>query len=383
MFAVAGAKIGDTVNARKPPRYIVGNGQAVTPQSMVETSVPVKLTDQLNVALDASTADFALSIDEFSTRFLGPAAKAIANQIDFLGTSRMYKQVWNWTGTPGTPPSSVSTALALVSNSKLNLDNNGTPSGPRHMVLSSSQEQSIVSNLTATVYNPQRDISEQYREGSMGRLFGFEMWMDQNIYTHTVGTLAGTPLVNGANQTGNSLITDGWTATTSVLNEGDIITIDKASGGVNDVNAVNPQSRVDVGSRANFVVTATTFADGSGNMTIPISPAIVPSGQFQNVTAVPDDNGVIKTFGAATTYSAKTTPQGLAFHPDAFTLVTADLPVYEKGVVEGYRVASPQLGISLRVIKAYNVLTDQLVTRVDVLMGWALLYGELATRIVT
>jgi hypothetical protein len=140
---------------------------------------------------------------------------------------------------------------------------------------------------------------------------------------------------------------------------------------------------VDVGSRANFVVTATTFADGSGNMTIPISPAIVPSGQFQNVKAVPDDNGVIKTFGAATTYSAKTTPQGLAFHPDAFTLVPADLPVYEKGVVEGYRVASPQLGISLRVIKAYNVLTDQLVTRVDVLMGWALLYGELATRIVT
>jgi len=43
---------------------------------------------------------------------------------------------------------------------------------------------------------------------------------------NTLGTSTGTPLVNGASQTGTSIITDGWTASTLVLKAGDYISIE-------------------------------------------------------------------------------------------------------------------------------------------------------------
>ncbi len=42
------------------------------------------------------------------------------------------------------------------------------------------------------------------------------------------GTGAGSPLVNGASQTGYSLVTDGWTPSSNVLKPGDFIQIDNS-----------------------------------------------------------------------------------------------------------------------------------------------------------
>lgn len=68
----------------------------------------------------------------------------------------------------------------------------------------------------------------------------------------TQGTSTGTPLVNGASQTGNSIITDGWTASTAILKAGDFISV---GGELKQVSS-------DVSS------------DGSGNATITFQPAI-------------------------------------------------------------------------------------------------------------
>lgn len=59
-------------------------------------------------------------------------------------------------------------------------------------------------------------------------------------YVGAFGTPTGTPLVDGASQTGNSLVTDGWTASTAIFEEGDefqvgnflkMITADVSSNG--------------------------------------------------------------------------------------------------------------------------------------------------------
>lgn len=44
-------------------------------------------------------------------------------------------------------------------------------------------------------------------------------------FASRMGTGAGTPLVMGAGQTGNSLIVDGWTAGSGVLNKGDLFSV--------------------------------------------------------------------------------------------------------------------------------------------------------------
>ena len=70
-----------------------------------------------------------------------------------------------------------------------------------------------------------------------------------------VGT--GTPLVKGASQTGNSLITDGWTATqTGILKAGDYFQLGTAS------------------SSKRYKVLADANSDGSGDATFDIWPSI-------------------------------------------------------------------------------------------------------------
>jgi hypothetical protein len=72
-------------------------------------------------------------------------------------------------------------------------------------------------------------------------------------HSHTQrGALGGTPLVNGASQTGTSLITDGWPNTTTVLKAGDRFT-------------VNGELKM---------VTSDVTSDGAGNATISFEPAL-------------------------------------------------------------------------------------------------------------
>jgi hypothetical protein len=203
---------------------------------------------------------------------------------------------------------------------------------------------------------------------------GFNWYMDQNLPTHTVGTNAAAPLVDGANQTGSAgILCKTWTATTGSVKEGDIV---QFAG----VYAVNPQSRVSTGVLKNFVITADGTATGGQVLTIYIDPVMVTTGAFQNVTALPAAEAAITVFGHATTYSGKVSPQGLAFHRDAFTLATVDLPL-PRGIDMAARASDKQLGLSLRIVRDYNIDTDQFPCRIDILYGWACLRPELACRV--
>lgn len=364
-FAIEGAKIGYVVNARKPVRYTVTTGQALSVQDATETQVPVTLTTQDHVDFQFSSADLALSVDDFKDRFLQPAVSALANKIDYAGL-QLYTQISNAVGTPGTVPNTLLTYLLAG----VALDNNAAPQDEqRHVVITPKMQAYIVDALKG-LFQQASEIARQYVKGTMGISSGFNWAMDQNCPTHTVGPLGGTPLVDGANQTGASLLTKGWTSSAaSRLLEGDVFTIAGVYG-------VNPQSRQSTGELQQFVVRAGFSSDSSGNGTVSISPSIITSGAYQTVTGSPADAAAITVLGAASTAS----PQGMAFHRDAFTLVTADLPV-PKGVDMGARVSDKQLGISLRMVRAYDINTDQWPCRIDVLYGWATLRPELACRI--
>jgi hypothetical protein len=365
-FAVKGAKIGSTLNIRKPARYVGRTGPTINIESQTETYVPLTLSTQRGVDVQFTSADLHLSMDDFSDRYLKPAMANVANFIDYDGL-QLASGVWNQTGTGGTPPSSL---LTYLNANKLLADNAIPQDDMRSAIIGPAAEAAIVNALT-TFFNPQRTISEQYEMGKMGRAIGLKWSMDQNVGMHTNGAYSGTPLVNGANQTGSSLITDGWGNNISdLLNVGDIFT-------VAGVYAVNPQSRQSTGALQQFVVTAQASSGAStGPATISIAPAITPSGQFQNVTASPADDAVITVYGAASLQYAT----NLVHHRDAFVLGSADLPL-PKGVDMAARVADPESGLSVRMVRAYDVVNDLFVTRLDVLYGWALLYPQLACRV--
>jgi len=79
-FAVVGAKIGATVNVRRPGRFIGALGPALNIEDFNETSIPVTLTTQWQTATQFTTQDLALALDLFSDRVLKPQVAAIATR---------------------------------------------------------------------------------------------------------------------------------------------------------------------------------------------------------------------------------------------------------------------------------------------------------------
>ena len=369
-FAQSGAKIGATVNLRVPAQFSVSSGPNLSVQNFTETQVPLTINQQKHVDVSFSSAELTLSIQDFSERVLAPQIVQLANQIDQDGLAQ-YVNVYNSVGVPGT----ANTTLASYLQAGVLLDNNATPRDvtKRALVLSSQGQADAVSGFS-TIFNDQDTIAKQYINGTMGRALGFRWSMDQNVAAQTVGPLGGTPLVNGANQTGATLITNGWTAAAALrLNVGDIFTV----AGVYSVNPLNKNS---TGKLQQFVVTAAASSDGSGNSTIAISPSIVPVGvgiANSNVTASPANGAALTVVGAANSI----TPQALAFHRDAFTFASVDLEDVSKYGAWGARVSDDQLGFSMRVARQYAIGSDTVPCRIDVLYGWQTIRPQMACRI--
>ena len=379
-FAVVGAKIGNTVNVRRPGRFIGTVGPALNVEDFNETSVPVTLSTQFHVDTQFSTQDLALSLDMFSDRVLKPAVATIANRIDRDGLTMATLNTANIVGTPGTPP----TGLITYLTGQAYLDSEGAPrDGRRSCIVEPFTSATIVDSLKG-LFVPQEAIGEQYRKGLMGRDSGGMNWrLDQNVVSQSfgfwTGSSAGSITVNGANQG----LSSGWassstiniTATaTGTLNAGDIINF--AS-----VYAVNPQNRQAYGSNKlrNFVVKS-AVALTNGNTSVTISPALIYGGQFQNVTASPAASAAVTPYNIGVSSNSTYSPQNLIMHRNAFTLAIADLELPE-GVHFAGRASDKEIGLSMRIVRQYTVNNDSIPTRLDVLYGWAPLYPELACRV--
>ena len=377
-FAVSGAKIGNTLNVRRPGRFIGTTGPALAVEDFNETSVPVTLSTQFHVDTQFTTSDLTLSLDMFSDRVLKPAVAAVANKIDFDGLTMAKNSTANIVGTAGTPPTSLLTYLTAGAY----LDSEGAPrDGRRSCIVEPFTGATIVDSLKG-LFVPSDVIGKQYQKGMMGRDSAGMNWkMDQNVVNQTFGSYTDTLSTNTTTFTGS--LTTGWASTsaitlvssagTATLNQGDVIQI---AG----VYAVNPQNRSAYGSGKlrNFVVTAAvTVASGAGT-SVTVSPAIITAGQFQNVTII----GSTSTTAVVTPFnkSGTVSPQNLVMHRNAFCLATADLELPD-GVVFAGRASDKELGLSLRVVRQYTINNDSIPTRVDVLYGWAPLYPELACRV--
>ena len=374
-FAVVGAKIGQTVNVRRPGRFIGTTGPALAVEDFNETSVPVTLSTQFHVDTQFTTQDLALSLDMFSDRVLKPGIAAIANKMDRDGLVTAKNNTANIVGTAGAAPTGLITYLTAAAY----LDSEGAPrDGRRSVVVEPFTSATIVDSLKG-LFNPTDTISKQYTKGLMGRDSGGMNWyMDQNVVSQTFGSYASATLsCNVSTATGflssgwaySSNITIGATSAAATLNQGDTFTI---AG----VYAVNPQNRQSYGKLRNFVVQATTAIGSGGTATVTVVPAVITGGQFQNVSVTSTGSQTVTPFNN----TGVTSPQNILMHRNAFTLACADLELPE-GVHFAGRASDKEIGLSLRVVRQYTINNDSIPTRIDVLYGWAPLYPELACRI--
>lgn len=352
-FAKTGAKIGDSLKVRMPNQYTVTTGKTLDVQDTVETNQTLTVATQKGVHTTFSSAELALSLDDFSDRVLEPAMSTLASAIEADAMSmalNVNNSVWGATA-------SYSDVLA----GRVKMQRGLAPLNDRTANLTSQDMADIVDG-TKALFNDQSEIGKQYREGYMGKAAGFK-FMENTLWPNfTRGAANGSYVCNtstGITSGSSSITLSGGSGSSAV---GDTFTIE-------GVFSVHPETKNSTGVLQEFVVVT------AGTTTQVVSPTPVTSGATQNVTIVSAGASKAVTWGG-TASAAYTT--SLLYQKDAFTFVTADLPL-PQGVDMARREVMD--GISMRLVRNYDINNDMFPCRIEVLYGYKTLRQGFATRL--
>ena len=326
-------KKGDTVQVRKPEIFTATEfveASGVTFGEVSEEAVNVQLDTILTVDKKVGSKELTMNINDFEIQYIMPAMKGLAQKID-ENLAALYKDIPYSFGTAGTTPD----ALSDITGAKKILEENKAPRSPRYLFIDEAAEDKFLQLDSFAEIDKSAEPSI-LREGMLGKKYGFNIWMDQNVADHTKGTLAGSPLTNVATAGSTTIPVDGATAGTTLVH-GDLIQI--------------------AGNQ--YVVTAdVTLTGGAGN--VAIYPALVADSD-----------------GEAVTVTASST-SNLAFHRDAFCLVNRPL----EPPMGGAESATINMGgLSIRVTYGYDMTYKRNMMSWDILTGFETLYPELAVRL--
>lgn len=360
-FAKTGAKIGETLNIRKPNQFNIRRGRVAQVQDVNEETIPLTIQQPIGVDMKFDSRELALTLDEFSTRYIRPAVSRLtaALETDFLA--------YALPRVPNAVVNSGALSLGDALNARAILSNHLAPSVDRFALVNTQQNVDVV-NGTSTLFNNQTEIGRQYREGYMGRAAGFD-WFESTTAPRFFAGAGTGYLVNGANQAAANQNLPGQTQTlvvdtgTGQIAPGTVFTM----AGVFEVNA---ETKASNGKLRQFTVIATNATNATQ---LTIAPAIVTSGAKQNVSNAPADNAPINILSTA----SKDYDQGLFFQKDAFTLVTVDLDMPND---VDWKARERMDGVSMRALRQYDIINDEWVTRLDLLPGYAVLYEDWAVK---
>lgn len=363
-YAKTGAKIGDTLRVREPVRMVGKNGRALQVNTITEKQKNITMATQKHVAWPFNSSDMTLTLDDYSERYIQPAAAELGSLVDLDGHA-LFSQVYNHVGAPGTDPAT--STVYLQAKQKLN-----QYSVPKDSMLTALyNEQAEVSTVVGlqALFNAQGKIASQYEKGEMGNnTLGMSFKMTQNIPKFTNGTGVALGTVNGTVTSGTTIAVTGGTASGII-----------AVGMVFEVAACfafNLVTRISTGKLQQFVVTAAVTLSGAGAGNLTVQPEIITSGNYQNMSTA----GVVTT-SAITVISGSVASasfsQNWLIAKKAIALVSADLPM----------VSAPKISIkrgknlSIRMLQTYDVQSDQEIFRMDILYGWAMMRPEWCCRI--
>lgn len=375
-FAKTGAKIGSTLRVRDPNQYTRRQGSRVMDvQDQNESTQTITVATQDGVDMRFNSAELSLEVDNpsavdaFSKRYIEPAMAVMISGIDGDCLVQATKDTYNQVGTAGTVVGASSDITAL-GNARAKMNQGLAPKDMNRALQIDSITMASIVNGNKALFMPDSQIKKAFTEGFYGRSAMADFYENERTWSVT----------NGADVTGTTdaaaLVTDGGSTvdmhtTVAVADQrvGQVFTI---AG----VYACHPETKQSYGVLQQFVITAI------GASTTTVSPAIVLTGPKKNVvsstsaTLLPTDfNSQTVTFygSASTSYRSN-----LMYHKDAFTFVSADLPLMD----DAAKCVRKSLdGLSVRVWMASDIRNDELLLRIDMLYGFKTIRPAWACRI--
>ena len=195
-FSMEVANFGDIVNTRRPAEFITRrkvDTDSVTNQDANTTNVQVPLDQHIYVTFTIKDGEASKSFQDLVDMYMAPAAMQIARSVDRVLIGQAPQFAVNQVGRLAEMTSSNAKEFMLAAREKLN-DNKAYPAA-RNLVLSSASETDILATELFIQANTRGDGGTALEEARVGRLLGFDTYMDQNTPY--------TSVTNGETATGN------------------------------------------------------------------------------------------------------------------------------------------------------------------------------------
>ncbi len=362
--------VGTTIQVKFPQQFLIRDGLGYNPQGIDRISTTVSLDQPFGIDFQWDDYEAAVkaerSEEEIKDEYLEPAGAQLANEIDSRAAKFAKNNTSQIVGSLGTDPTSI--VFLDQARARLLQKAGSALAKKRAALISSSMQTNSINTPVTSLFQPADEITQAFKEGSMGKLKTFDVFEEQNLYTHTAGTWAGAVTVTGAGQSGSALIITGTNGDT--LKAGDKFSIA-------NVNFVNPRSRRIPGpaTAQTFTVTQDYTLDGNPD-TIAILPAIYgPGSQYQNVDNLPVDGAALTLWPGTTNPNGAQGTFGMAISDQAFAIV--GMRFYLPKAVEAKSQAEDkQTGIPVRFVKAWDPVRSMQIHRFDTVVGYGNLYQD-------
>ncbi len=182
------AGVGDTITVKKPASFEAKefNG-SIQVQDATESGVTVKMDKLLDVSFAVTSKEMTLDIADFSEQLLVPAMQAFADKIDkyIIG---LESDITNRVTMDGTSP-----IQDIMIDARKYLTDAAAPLTDRRFVYGSQVESDLLKTNLFVSAEKVGDEGTALREASLGRKFGLDCYVDQNIEEVTSGNDSYTP----------------------------------------------------------------------------------------------------------------------------------------------------------------------------------------------
>lgn len=211
-FSPLVASFGDVVNTRRPNEFSMrrkSQSDSVETQDASSTNVQVPLNQHIYINFTIKDEEASMSFKELIDYYAQPAAKEMATSLDQILIGQVHGYLANKAGKLATMSSSNAKDYVLDARQVLN-DNKAYPSG-RNLVVSPSAETEMLKTELFIAAEKRGDMGTALEEARLGRILGFDVYMDQNVPYRSV-TDADTITLNhaagaSAGDTGNKAVT--------------------------------------------------------------------------------------------------------------------------------------------------------------------------------
>ena len=357
---VNGYQVGDDVSITIPgiSRIYDGNVLAEGGQidSWKERKVSLKVDNHVHAAFQSSHVENVFKLDasdprrrDYVDRIFKPQIQTLCSTIEARLIKNAVMKTPYLVGIPGTVPNSIRT----LNQARAKLQKALAPEGNRSGLISTDLNLELVDTSKA-LFNPGKQVADQYRETNLGRASGADWDEVINLPTLYNGNKVAGVTISGASQTGETLVFGGL-ANGDTFKAGQVFTI----AGIFKTHPLTGELMRDL---QQFVVLADVMASAA-TAQVSIYPALTPAMPNKTVNASPANGAVVNFYGGA----EQGFVQNLLFQESAFTAAFVPAKIVTPKEF-GYSYSSK--GVRFTVQSAGDFKDLSTATRIDLMWGF-------------